>query len=126
VSDDYVPERGDVVRLSFDPKVGREQAKRRPALVISPAAYNGKGLKLAIVCPITDGAKGYPFQVPIEGVDWVRGVVQADQIKSVDWQGRQAEKIGRLGEEFVLEVVGRQLALLDPNGEFAWGFETSE
>ena len=82
-----VPERGDIVWITMDPTVGHEQSGRRPALVLSPAAYNGK-VGLAILCPITSRAKGYPFAVRIpEGLP-VRGVVLADQAKSLDWCAR--------------------------------------
>lgn len=86
----YVPERGDVVWISLDPRAGHEQAGRRPAVVLSPAAYNGK-VGLAIVCPITGQVKGYPFEVAVPPGLPVRGVVLADQVKSLDWVVRRAE-----------------------------------
>ena len=83
----YVPERGDAVWISLDPQAGHEQAGRRPALVLSPAAYNGR-VGLALLCPITNQAKGYPFEVPLpEGLP-VTGVVGADQVKSLDWRAQ--------------------------------------
>ncbi|HEV2125939.1 MAG TPA: endoribonuclease MazF, partial [Chloroflexota bacterium] len=85
----YVPERGDLVWLSFTPQAGHEQAGRRPALVISPAVYNGK-VGLAIFCPITSQVKGYPFEVPLGGGS-IGGVVLADQVKGLDWRARKAE-----------------------------------
>jgi mRNA interferase MazF len=85
----YVPRRGDIIWLSFDPQAGHEQAGRRPAFVLSPEAYNRKtGLLLA--CPITSKAKGYPFEVPLPETAEVRGVILADQIKSLDWKARRA------------------------------------
>ena len=85
-----VPERGDIVWITMDPTVGHEQSGRRPAVVLSPAAYNGK-VGLAILCPITSQVKGYPFEVPVpEGLP-VDGVVLADQAKSLDWRARGAE-----------------------------------
>ena len=63
----YVPERGDVIWLSFSPQAGREQAGRRPGIVLSPARYNGR-VGLALTCPVTSHVKGYPFEVPLEGV----------------------------------------------------------
>lgn len=86
---EYVPDRGDIIWLQFDPRAGHEQAGRRPALVISPKPYNGK-VGLALVCPITSVAKGYPFEVPLPDGLRVSGVVLADQIKSLDWRARQA------------------------------------
>ena len=77
-----VPERGDVIWISLDPQAGHEQRGRRPALVLSPAAYNGR-VGLALLCPITNQAKGYPFEVALpEGLD-VTGVILADRINSV-------------------------------------------
>lgn len=79
----YIPDRGDIIWLDFNPQAGREQANRRPALVLSPAEYNGK-VRLALLCPITSKVKGYPFEVAIpEGLP-VSGVVLADQVKSLD------------------------------------------
>ncbi len=91
----YVPERGDIVWISFNPQAGHEQAGRRPAVVVSPAAYN-ESVGLAIFCPITSQVKGYPFEVQIPPELRVRGVVLADQIKSFDWRARSVEFIGRL------------------------------
>ena len=83
----YVPKRGDAVWLSFDPQAGHEQAGRRPAVVLSPEAYNGK-VGLAILCPITNQVKGYPFEVAIPVGYAVSGVVLADQVKSMSWERR--------------------------------------
>ncbi|WP_096704565.1 endoribonuclease MazF [Magnetospirillum sp. 15-1] len=83
----YVPDAGDVVWLQFDPQLGREQRGHRPALVISPAAYNGK-TNLMVCCPMTSHIKGYPFEVAIDGEE--SSVVLADQVKSLDWTQRQA------------------------------------
>lgn len=106
----FVPERGDVVWLDFNPQAGHEQAGRRPVLVLSPASYNGK-LGLAIVCPITSRVKGYPFEVPIPPGLAVSGVVLADQVKNADWQARNAQWLCALPAATVGEVL-RQLAKL--------------
>jgi mRNA interferase MazF len=88
----YVPNRGDAIWISFDPRVGHEQAGRRPAVVLSPEEYNGK-VGLAILCPITNQVKGYPFEVVIPAGHKVGGAVLADQTKSLDWRARKAEFI---------------------------------
>lgn len=107
----YVPDRGDIVWLDFNPQAGREQANRRPALVLSPAAYNGK-VRLAVVCPITTKVKGYPFEVTIpEGLP-VSGVVLADQVKSLDWQVRKAEFICKVPSTTSAEAIAKLKALL--------------
>lgn len=85
----YVPERGDLVWLSFQPQAGHEQAGRRPALTLSPRAYN-RAVGLALFCPITSQAKGYPFEVLLPPGLSISGVVLADQVRSLDWQVRQA------------------------------------
>ena len=84
----YVPETGDIVMMDFDPQVGREQAKRRPALVLTDQRYN-RASGLAVVCPLTSHRKPYPFALPTT-VDNVEGAVLVDQIKSMDWTGRRA------------------------------------
>jgi mRNA interferase MazF len=101
-----IPERGDIVWITMDPTVGHEQSGRRPALVLSPAAYNGK-VGLAILCPITSQVKGYPFEVPVpEGLP-VDGVVLADQAKSLDWRARGAELLCTLPQETTSAVLQR-------------------
>jgi len=107
----YVPDRGDLVWITQAPQAGHEQAGRRPALVLSPASYNGK-VGLALVCPVTSQVKGYPFEVPLpEGLP-VSGVVLADQVKSLDWKARQAAAIGKVPEEIVTGVLSRLQTLL--------------
>ncbi len=105
----YVPDRGDLVWIDFDPQAGREQAKRRPAAVLSPKAYNGRvGLMLCV--PVTSQVKGYPFEVAVAGPG-KPGVALADQVKSFDWISRRAEKAGRLtGGE--LAAILKKLRLL--------------
>jgi len=107
----YLPEAGDVVWLTFDPQAGREQAGRRPALVLSPGIYNAKS-SLALVCPITNQAKGYPFEVPAPNGCGASGVILADHVKSVDWKARRAERRGRCPAETLEEVRARLAPLL--------------
>jgi mRNA interferase MazF len=107
----YVPERGDAVWITLDPQAGHEQAGRRPALVLSPAAYNGR-VGLALLCPITGQGKGYPFEVDVPEGLAVTGVVLADHVKSLDWRVRRASKIDTLPEEVVAQVISRLNALL--------------
>jgi mRNA interferase MazF len=85
----YVPEAGDIVMIDFDPQVGREQAKRRPALVLTNQRYN-RASGLAVVCPLTSKRKPYPFALPVS-VGQVEGAILVDQLKSMDWSGRKAE-----------------------------------
>ena len=85
----YIPKRGDVVWITLNSQAGHEQAGRRPAVILSPAAYNDK-VGLAILCPITSQIKGYPFEVRIPEGWAVAGVILADQVKSLDWKARQA------------------------------------
>ena len=107
----YVPEAGDFVWLTFDPQAGREQAGRRPVLVLSPRLYNAKSL-LALVCPITNQAKGYPFEVAVPAGHGAAGVILADHVKSVDWKARRAEKLGQCPIEVIDEVRARLAPLL--------------
>jgi mRNA interferase MazF len=100
----YVPARGDAVWLTFTPQAGHEQAGRRPALVLSPASYNGK-VGLAILCPITSQVKGYPFEVATPTGSRIGGVILADQVKSLDWRVRKAEFICKLPRETTAEVL---------------------
>ena len=85
----YVPEAGDIVWLDFDPQAGREQARRRPALVLTDQAYN-RASGLVVVCPLTSKRKPYPFALPVV-LGKVEGSVLVDQLESVDWEARNAE-----------------------------------
>lgn len=105
----YVPDAGDIVWLNFDPQSGREQAGHRPALVLSPAAYNAK-TSLMVCCPMTTQIKGYPFEVRIAGA--TSGVVLADQIKSVDWRKRRAKRKGAVSAVELAEVRAKIRALI--------------
>jgi mRNA interferase MazF len=105
----YVPARGDIVWLDFNPQSGHEQAGRRPALVISPQGYNGK-VGLALFCPITSHTKGYPFEVQIT-LEKKQSVILADQIKSLDWRQRNAKFIAR-ADESALTVALQKIAVL--------------
>jgi mRNA interferase MazF len=95
----------------LNPQTGHEQAGRRPAVVLSPAAYNGK-VGLAILCPITNQIKGYPFEVLIPSGMTVSGAILADQVKSLDWRARNAEWICTLPGEMVNEVLQKLGTLL--------------
>ncbi|MGL4427608.1 MAG: endoribonuclease MazF [Silvania sp.] len=106
---DYIPEAGDIVWLEFDPQSGHEQAGHRPALVISPATYNGR-TGLMLCCPLTSQIKGYPFEVSIGGAR--RNVALADQIKSLDWQTRHAVKKGTATAEELNAVRMRAKVLI--------------
>jgi len=100
----YIPGRGDLIWLQFNPQAGHEQAGTRPALVISPQIYNGK-VGLALVCPVTSKAKGYPFEVLLpEGLE-ISGVVLSDQVKSLDWQARQAKYACTVPPHITTEVL---------------------
>ena len=105
----YVPNRGDVVWLHFDPQAGYEQAGHRLALVLSPKKYN-KLTSLMICCPLTTAIKGYPFEVSTQ-VDEKAGVALADQVKSLDWCARRAKKAGVV-EPMVLDEVLAKLETL--------------
>jgi len=107
----YVPERGEVVWITLHPQAGHEQSGRRPAAVLSPAEYNGR-VGLAIVCPITSQIKGYPFEVLIPAGLPVAGTVLADQVKSLDWRARKAERICALPAGVVAELLQKLGTLL--------------
>jgi mRNA interferase MazF len=107
----YIPEAGDVVWLQFDPQAGHEQAGHRPALILSPASYNGK-TGLALCCPLTTKIKGYPFEVPISGNR--TSVVLADQVKNLDWRARKASRKSRVTQVELAQVRAVVRALIGP------------
>jgi mRNA interferase MazF len=104
----YVPDKGDLIAVSFDPQSGHEQKGRRPALVISNLLFN-KHTGLAIVCPITNTDRGIPFHLPIPSVSSLTGFVMVDQIKSIDYRARKAKFIEKARTSLTDDV----LAVLD-------------
>ena len=108
---DYIPNRGDLIWLTFNPQAGHEQAGRRPALVLSPKAYNAR-TSLTLVCPITSQVKGYPFEVAIPQGFPIQGVILSDQIRSLDWRVQQASFIAVISADTVEEVLVRLQALI--------------
>ena len=111
----YVPERGDLVWLTFDPPAGHEQAGRRPAVVLSPAVYNRRA-GLAVFVPITSRAKGYPFEVLVPAGLAVDGAILSDQLKSLDWRARKASRIGALPLAIIREILQKASLLVSPRG----------
>ena len=111
VKRDYVPQRGDVVWITLNPQSGHEQAGRRPAVVLSPGIYNEK-VELAVLCPVTNQIKDYPFEVRMPDGLPVSGVILADQVKSLDWRVRNAEWICTLPPRVVEEILQKLGALL--------------
>lgn len=107
----YVPDAGDLVWMDFDPQAGREQAGRRPALVLTPKSYNQRA-NLAIVCPVPKQAKGYPFEVALPAGGPVQGVILADHARSLDWTARRADFIAKAPMDVMEEVQAKLEALL--------------
>lgn len=105
---EYIPDAGEIVWLEFSPQAGHEQAGHRPAVVLSPAAYNRYGLMLC--CPLTTKRKGYPFEVPID--DDRQSAVLADQVKSLDWRARNAKAKSRISETELASVRAKAKALI--------------
>ncbi|NQU11654.1 endoribonuclease MazF [bacterium] len=107
----YCPKRGHVIWISLNPQAGHEQAGHRPALVLSPESYNRK-VGLALLCPITNQVKGYPFEVAIPSGVKASGAVLSDQVKSLDWKARKASLFCTLPEATVREVLNKLLTLV--------------
>jgi mRNA interferase MazF len=107
---EYVPEAGDLIWIDFTPQAGNEGG-RRPALVLSPALYNAK-TGLAVMCPITSHAKGYPFEVAVPAGLKIRGAVLSDHMKNLDWRARRAERAGVAPATLMTLVRSRMAALL--------------
>ena len=115
ITDPYCPERGDIIWIDFDPAAGREQTKRRPALVLSQRIYN-QASQLCVVCPITSKAKGYPFEAALPTSLKIGkgqgGVVLVDQIRSMSWAARRAESITRCTISLMNDVRAKLQTLL--------------
>ena len=98
----YIPDRGDIIWLEFDPQKGHEQKGRRPGIVLSKKEYNQKS-NLALICPITSRIKDYPFEVRINSI--IQGVILSDQIRSIDWKSRNAAFIEKIPEAILKEIL---------------------
>jgi mRNA interferase MazF len=107
----YIPKRGDIAWINFNPQAGHEQAGHRPALILSPKTYNQK-VGLVILCPVTTHIKNYPFEVVVPDNLPVKGVILADQVKSLDWRVRQATFMCKLPDHIVVEVLAKLGTLL--------------
>ncbi len=107
----WIPDRGDAVWIDMDPQASHEQRGRRPAMILTPAAYNGK-VGLALLCPITSQIKGYPFEVLVPAGMKVQGAILSDQLKSLDWRARKAAMICALPVPVVGEVLSKLSTLL--------------
>ena len=105
---DYVPRKGEVIALTFDPQSGHEQRGRRPALVVSHDLFN-KHTGLCIACPITNTRRDYPFHVAIPAGEGVTGFVMVEQVRSIDFRSRKAKRLGKASDEMLAEV----LSILD-------------
>jgi mRNA interferase MazF len=107
----YIPDRGDFVWLDLDPRTGYEQAGHRPAIVLSPRAFNGMS-GLCVICPATSKPKGYAFEVPNPAAPDPNTVVVSEQVRCVDWRARKIQFINRVPNEVLLDVVDRIEALI--------------
>lgn len=104
----YVPKQGDIIAITFDPQSGHEQKGRRPALVVSKDLFN-RSTGLAIVCPVTNTKRSFPFHVPIPKGSKLTGFIMVEQVKSVDFLTRRAKRIEHSNDELLSEV----LSILD-------------
>lgn len=109
---DYIPAKGDIIWINFNPQSGREQSGRRPALAISPTAYNRR-VKLILVCPIITKVKGYPLEISLPQGLYISGVILTDQVKSFDYQTRKAELICQLPDDVLIQVISNVIRLLN-------------
>lgn len=108
----YIPEKGDIVYVNFNPQSGREQAGLRPALTVTSIKYNGI-VGLALFCPITSQQKDYPFEVSLPKNLKTKGVVLSDHVRSLDWQARQVRYVENAGDTCVDEVLKKLGILLE-------------
>ena len=107
----WVPDRGDIITIDFEPQAGREIMKRRPALVLSPKLYNAKA-GMALLCPITSTIRNDSFEVRLPSGLAVSGAVLADQVRSLDWRARYARPAEKAPDEVVQDTIAKIEALL--------------
>src|SRR3989344_5998565 len=105
----YIPDRGDVLWINFDPTRGHEQSGRRPAVVLSSKIYNAPA-RLLLACPVSSRVKGYPYEVILTGT--IDGVALVDHVRSLDWSIRPIKKVGAVSEAALLEIQTKLKLLL--------------
>ena len=106
-SSEYIPDRGDIVWLNFDPTKGREQAGHRPAFIVSPASFN-RASNLAFLCPITKQVKGFSFEVPFTSITGkITGAVLVHHLRSIDWKVRKVSFADKASEDVIFEVLAK-------------------
>ncbi|MBF0560011.1 MAG: endoribonuclease MazF [Nitrospirae bacterium] len=106
-----IPDRGDIILLSFDPTLGHEQSGFRPAVVLSPEVYN-KVSGLCLVCPITTSIKSYPFEVSLDGAKKTSGVALSDQVRSIDWQAWKIRIVDSISTTSLTTILAKVKPLL--------------
>jgi mRNA interferase MazF len=108
----YIPDAGDLIKVEFSGgQAGHEQAGWRPAVVLSPKAYN-KRSGMAIVVPVTNAIKGYPFEVNLPAGLKITGTILSDAVRSIDWQHRQARYFDKATPEVMTAVRAKLAALI--------------
>ncbi|MGZ8548279.1 MAG: type II toxin-antitoxin system PemK/MazF family toxin [Sulfuricurvum sp.] len=100
----YIPQKGDLVILTFDPQAGHEQQGRRPALIISNNLFNQR-VGLAIACPITNTNRNFPFHVAVNS-EHLNGFIMSEQVKSIDFQARNVKFVAKVDQEVLSQVLG--------------------
>ncbi len=110
-SGEYIPDRGDIVWLNFNPQTGHEQRGKRPALILSPKIYNEK-TSLCICLPITSKVKGYPFEVALPPDIPIGGVILSDQIKNLDFRAREISFVCKVAHDTINVVQRNVMALV--------------
>lgn len=107
------PSRGDLVKLDFSPQAGTEQAGWRPAIVVSPTAFNAATGR-AFVCPVTSRVRDWPFEVRVDTTE-VKGVILVDQLRTIDWDARGCRVIAAAPDDVIAAVLERLNLLFDPS-----------
>lgn len=107
----FIPDRGDIVWLEFDPQAGHEQSGRRPAVVLSPKLYNERS-GLMLCCPVTSKVKDYPFEVVLPAGQKMNGAVLTDQLRNLDWKARNARFIEHLPDATIADILRMSAKLL--------------
>lgn len=96
---DYVPERGDIVWMVLDPRVGHEQSGRRPVIVLSPKEL-AVHTNLAVICPITSKIKGLPYEIELKGLK-TNGAILPFHVRSVDITARKTKFIEKAPDVYI-------------------------
>ena len=101
----YTPLQGDIIIVSFDPRMGHEQKGKRPGVIVSNCDYHAGTNGIALVCPITNSIRDFPMHVKLDDRTHTTGVIMCEQLLCIDLEARKSEYVEAIPEDILDEVI---------------------